>query len=117
MHDPDALDHLANVRGLGWIRETLSDVPLRKGCQTLLQRIDGELVGVLRQVANDAYAGRGQVPTPSHLEVLDCRPVAFTGVFPSAGAEIPICLFHPISPSKTEHLRLHTPSGGFPGAT
>ncbi|MNF11161.1 hypothetical protein D3C80_2123110 [compost metagenome] len=35
MHNPNALDHLANVGRLGWIRETLSDVPLRKGCQTL----------------------------------------------------------------------------------
>ena len=66
VHDSDAIDHRANVRRLGWIRETLGDVPLSKGCQALLQSVDGELVSILRQVANDAGPGRGQVPAPSH---------------------------------------------------
>ncbi len=61
MHNADALDHLAHVRRLGRVWESLGDVPLRQRGQTLLERADRMLVGVFSQVANDAVACSGQV--------------------------------------------------------
>ncbi|MNP28996.1 hypothetical protein D3C76_1220010 [compost metagenome] len=94
MQGADALDHLPHRRRFGGIREALGDVPLGEGSQTLLQRADGMLVGVLGEVTHDAVAGRRQKPTPGHFEVFHCRAIAAPGVVPGAGLQIAIRLVH-----------------------
>lgn len=100
MHDTDALDHLAHIGRLGWVGESLCDVPLSQRGQPLLERADCMFVGVLGEVANDTVAGGGQVAAPRHFEMLDRSPVALASVFPGACLEVPISLVHHLSPSK-----------------
>jgi len=80
MHDADAFEQLPYGGRFGRVRESLGDVPLGEGRQTLLQRADGVLVRVLGEITHDAIARGGQVTAPGHFEMLDRGPIAATCV-------------------------------------
>jgi len=90
MQGTDALQYLANQRGLGRIREALADMPLRQSCQTQLQGVAGQRSGVIDQVAHDGIAGRRQKAAPRHLKVLERLLVATPSVGTGTGLQVPL---------------------------
>ncbi|WP_232448088.1 hypothetical protein [Burkholderia ubonensis] len=85
MQRRDALEHLAHVRRLGRVRETLRLVPLRERGEPRSKRVDRQGLRVFGEVERDRVGARRQETAPFDLEMTERGLIAAPRVFARGG--------------------------------
>jgi hypothetical protein len=87
MKRPNPLENLTHDGRFGGIGKTVLDVPAGDCDHPVLERVDGQCCGVVRQVASHRIHCGGQKALPVDFEVTQRRCVALARIFAICGVK------------------------------
>lgn len=85
-----ATQDLAHKRYLGWIGETVIEVPLRKRRESLRKGGGGQYPGVVGQIFRHRISASGQEASPFDLKMSYCCVISALGIFSSRCTNVKI---------------------------